>query len=37
MLKTQSFQPRKIIDGLVKNASEIATMNPRRKNIMDIK
>lgn len=37
MLKTQSFQPRKIVDNLVKSSQEIAQMNPRRKTILDVK
>ncbi|KAM3136163.1 hypothetical protein pb186bvf_011785 [Paramecium bursaria] len=37
MLKTQSFQPRRIVDNLVKSSQEISSMNPRRRNILDVK
>ncbi|CAD8078696.1 unnamed protein product [Paramecium sonneborni] len=36
-IKTQSFQPKKTIENIVKSTSEIAKMNPRRKAILDIK
>ncbi|CAK72036.1 unnamed protein product (macronuclear) [Paramecium tetraurelia] len=36
-IKTQSFQPKKTIENLVKSTSEIAKMNPRRRAILEIK
>ncbi|CAK66750.1 unnamed protein product (macronuclear) [Paramecium tetraurelia] len=36
-IKTQSFQPKKTIENLVKSTSEMAKMNPRRRAILEIK
>ncbi|CAD8171845.1 unnamed protein product [Paramecium pentaurelia] len=36
-IKTQSFQPKKTIDNLLKSTSEMAKMNPRRRAILEIK